>query len=95
MMDPLAPHAWWPRRRRDDCWTHRNTLTVGGRDAARRGPIQVWCLDDPMPIRNAPGKPNLIDQQEQIDALCAECRAEGRFAFDTEFVMEDRFESEV
>ncbi len=48
-----------------------------------------------MPKRNAPGNPTLIDQQEQIDALYAECRAEGRFAFDTEFVMEDRFESEV
>lgn len=37
----------------------------------------------------------VIDRQEQIHALCAEARAEGRFAFDTEFVMEDRYESEV
>jgi len=45
--------------------------------------------------RNTLGSPHLIERQEQIEALCAECRADGRFAFDTEFVMEDRFESEV
>ncbi len=37
----------------------------------------------------------LVERQEQIDEICAECRAEGKFAFDTEFVMEDRYESDV
>lgn len=36
-----------------------------------------------------------VDRQAQIDEICHTCRAEGRFAFDTEFVMEDRFEPEV
>jgi ribonuclease D len=36
-----------------------------------------------------------VKQQEQLEAVCDKCRAEGRFAFDTEFVMEDRFETEV
>lgn len=37
----------------------------------------------------------LIKRQAQIRDLCARCREEKRFAFDTEFVMEDRYESEV
>lgn len=37
----------------------------------------------------------LIERQEEIDQLCAQIRHEGRFAFDTEFVMEDRYQSEV
>jgi ribonuclease D len=37
----------------------------------------------------------LVAHQAQIDEICARCRAEGGFAFDTEFVMEDRYESEV
>jgi ribonuclease D len=37
----------------------------------------------------------LVSQQAQIDEICARCRREGRFAFDTEFVMEDRFAPEV
>jgi ribonuclease D len=37
----------------------------------------------------------MADRQAQIDAICRQCRTEGRFAFDTEFVMEDRFETEV
>ncbi|MGB2984453.1 MAG: HRDC domain-containing protein [Phycisphaerae bacterium] len=36
-----------------------------------------------------------ISRQEQLDETCRQCRVEGRFAFDTEFVMEDRFEAEV
>ncbi len=40
-------------------------------------------------------EPLLVERQEQIDALVAAARAEGRFAFDTEFVMEDRYEAEV
>ena len=40
-------------------------------------------------------EPTLVAHQRQIEELCALCRAEGRFAFDTEFVMEDRYESEV
>jgi len=39
--------------------------------------------------------PVLAQNQEEVAAFCAACRAEGRFAFDTEFVMEDRYESEV
>lgn len=37
----------------------------------------------------------LIETQSQLDALCADFRALGRFAFDTEFVMEDRYQSEL
>lgn len=37
----------------------------------------------------------MIDEQRDIDEVCSRCREEGRFAFDTEFVMEDRFEPEV
>lgn len=37
----------------------------------------------------------LIDSQAQVQALCAEARRAGRVAFDTEFVMEDRYEAEV
>lgn len=40
-------------------------------------------------------QPTLITEQAQIDDLCRHVRDEGVFAFDTEFVMEDRFESEV
>jgi len=36
-----------------------------------------------------------VQRQEQVEEICRECRTEGRFAFDTEFVMEDRFEAEV
>ncbi len=37
----------------------------------------------------------LIERQSQIDEFCTQVRGEGRFGFDTEFVMEDRFEPEV
>ncbi len=37
----------------------------------------------------------LVERQEQVDEICARSRAEGCFAFDTEFVMEDRYESEL
>ncbi|UCE61040.1 MAG: HRDC domain-containing protein [Phycisphaerales bacterium] len=37
----------------------------------------------------------LIESQSQISQFCQRCGDEGRFAFDTEFVMEDRYESEV
>ncbi|MFQ5463607.1 MAG: ribonuclease D [Phycisphaerae bacterium] len=36
-----------------------------------------------------------VTTQAEVDALCADCRKAGRFAFDTEFVMEDRFEPEA
>lgn len=44
-----------------------------------------------------PERPDIrpIERQDQLVELCNQCRAEGRFAFDTEFVMEDRFEAEV
>jgi ribonuclease D len=45
--------------------------------------------------RHPPPDTILIERQGQLDELCARCREEGRFAFDTEFVMEDRFESEL
>lgn len=44
--------------------------------------------------RNNP-EPVVFDRQEQVEELCLVCRQEGRFAFDTEFVMEDRYEAEV
>jgi len=37
----------------------------------------------------------VVERQPQIDEFCARARGEGRFAFDTEFVMEDRYEPEV
>lgn len=37
----------------------------------------------------------LVTEAAQIDEVCAACRREKRFAFDTEFVMEDRFAPEV
>ena len=39
--------------------------------------------------------PVLIESQAQIDEWCAQIRNDGRFGFDTEFVMEDRYQSEV
>lgn len=47
-----------------------------------------------MPNRSAP-EPLLIQKQQQIDDLCREIRKDGRFGFDTEFVTEDRFASDV
>jgi len=48
-------------------------------------------------MNRAAGVPEtvVIERQEQIDEFCVRARAEGRFAFDTEFVMEDRYEPEV
>ncbi len=42
-------------------------------------------------------KPEAVVSQHQheLDEICARARDEGRFAFDTEFVMEDRYEPEV
>jgi ribonuclease D len=37
----------------------------------------------------------LVDRQEQIDQVSRRARKEGRFAFDTEFVMEDLYEPQV
>ncbi len=37
----------------------------------------------------------IAEGQQQIDEFCAQARTESRFAFDTEFVMEDRYEPEV
>ena len=37
----------------------------------------------------------VIRDQNEVEELCARCRSEGRLAFDTEFVMEDRYESEL
>jgi len=48
-------------------------------------------------MNRAAGVPEtvVIERQQQIDEFCAQARTEGRFAFDTEFVMEDRYEPEV
>ena len=48
-----------------------------------------------MEHRSPPLKIVPVENQEQLDQVCATCRKDGRFAFDTEFVMEDRFEPEV
>lgn len=48
-----------------------------------------------MTHRNGLSEPILIERQKEMDQLAAQCLSEGRFAFDTEFVMEDRYESEV
>lgn len=45
--------------------------------------------------RRAEYAPRVIREQKELDQLVADCVAAGRFAFDTEFVMEDRYESEV
>ena len=36
-----------------------------------------------------------VESQSQIDEFCDACRKEGRFAFDTEFVMEESFQPEL
>jgi ribonuclease D len=48
-------------------------------------------------VHRGPTSPETLNvqQQEQLEEVCRQCRAQGRFAFDTEFVMEDRFEAEV
>lgn len=60
-----------------------------------------------MPKRTSPGRRHndsakqaalptvVVESQEQIATVCQQARNEGRFAFDTEFVMEDRYEPEV
>ena len=40
-------------------------------------------------------QPELITSQEQLDALCGEWRAAGRFAFDTEFIRDDSFDANL
>ncbi len=40
-------------------------------------------------------KSTLVDDQNQISDFCVLARETGAFAYDTEFVMEDRFESEI
>lgn len=45
--------------------------------------------------RNEPFQPQVAKSQSEIDDFCEHARREGRFAFDTEFVMEDRYEPEV
>ncbi len=37
----------------------------------------------------------IVERPVQLADLCQRCRSQGRFAFDTEFVMEDRYETEV
>ncbi|MBU0719517.1 MAG: HRDC domain-containing protein [Planctomycetes bacterium] len=40
-------------------------------------------------------EPILVENQNQVEQFCKVCLKEKRFAFDTEFVMEDRYESQV
>lgn len=40
-------------------------------------------------------EPELLTSQDEIEALCRQVHEQGTFAFDTEFVMEDRYASEV
>ncbi len=40
-------------------------------------------------------EPVVIERADQLAAVCEQARAESRFAFDTEFVMEDRFAPDV
>lgn len=42
-----------------------------------------------------PREPIVVARQGEIDEFCALARETGGFAFDTEFVMEDRYEAEV
>ena len=37
----------------------------------------------------------MVDSAGQVAAICGDIRSEGAFAFDTEFVMEDRYESDL
>lgn len=48
-----------------------------------------------MTRRSESSPPVLVTQQMELNQLVTQCAADGTFAFDTEFVMEDRYESEV
>jgi ribonuclease D len=48
-----------------------------------------------VPRQPAPTEYTLIERHDQLAAVCEHARAESGFAFDTEFVMEDRYEPEV
>ena len=48
-----------------------------------------------MPHRSQNSDLLMVERQTELDDLARRCRAAERFAFDTEFVMEDRFEAEV
>lgn len=54
-----------------------------------------WNWNAEVMPRGSTPQPVVIESQEQLDDLCAQCQHVGRFGYDTEFVMEDRFESEV
>ena len=42
-----------------------------------------------------PSPPVLVESQTQLDEACAQLAEQGRLGFDTEFVMEDRFQSDL
>jgi len=48
-----------------------------------------------VPHRASNPEPVVVERQQQVDEFCTLAKEQGRFAFDTEFVMEDRFEAEV
>jgi ribonuclease D len=48
-----------------------------------------------LPVQKKPTEPVIIDEPAGVRRLCDEIAAAGTFAFDTEFVMEDRFEPEL
>lgn len=59
-----------------------------------------WRFESPMKRQAAPRRQEvpetlLVESQDQIDQFAAEVRTLGRFAFDTEFVMEDRYQSDL
>lgn len=71
---------------------------LGGRRADRRRPTRgglacgYHARMEPSPGQQ---ETQCVRTSEALRAVCAQCRSERRFAFDTEFVMEDRYEPEV
>ncbi len=49
----------------------------------------------PVGRTSSPPDITVVQRQDQVQQVCRDCRTQGRFAFDTEFVMEDRYEPEV
>jgi len=60
---------------------------IGGMEAAHGACVLTRRPPIPEPV--------LVKTQEQVDHFRSVCIKEKRFAFDTEFVMEDRYESQV
>lgn len=54
-------------------------------------PLEITTLTK----RRKPAEVRLVDESAGVDDMCAAVRAAGRFAFDTEFVMEDVSQTQV